>query len=77
MRFSYCILNRAADLARAFDASVSRSRGFEVMTKPASSAFEFAAISLTVLLKTASLALDGFRNPEILRTYCRAASIIS
>ena len=59
--------------SRALAASTSRSFGGAVVTIEASRRWQESVTSATAVSKAASLALDGFVDPEILRTNCRAA----
>src|SRR5215813_4477937 len=70
-------LKRCAALARALDASTSRSRGGAFVTSPLISARAAFATSSTARANTASLDLDGFVKPLSLRTNWRDDARIS
>src|SRR5260370_42100869 len=68
---------RSTPLARAFEASTSRSRGGAFVTSASSRARAARATSSTVWANGASFALDGFEKPLNFRTNCRDDARIS
>lgn len=69
--------NRAAVLACARSASISRSRGSAVVSSASRSARAEAATSSTARSKAARLALEGLLNPLTFLTNCKDAARIS
>src|SRR6185503_11387509 len=69
--------NRRADLARAFDASTSRSRGGAFVTSAFSSPRAAWVTSSIARLNAASLARDGRVKPLSFRTNCSEDARIS
>jgi len=70
-------LKRSADLARAFNASTSRSLGGAFDTNESSSSCASAVTLSTARLKASSFALEGFVKPLSFRTNCSADARIS
>jgi len=69
--------NRSAALARAFDASISRSRGGALVTREASSSRAALATWSTARSKAGWFALEGRVKPLSFRTNCREDARIS
>jgi hypothetical protein len=70
-RVSVAPCRRVANLARAFAASTSRSRGGAFVTSELRSSLAASVTFSTARLKASSFAFDGFENPLSFLTNCK------